>query len=69
VVTSIILIISCAPKPPHETGTFKAGDLVELVKLDTSIHLISGMLPATILQANPFIRKQEHFCNDLLQKL
>jgi len=30
---------SCATQPPHETGTFKLADLVELVKLDTSIHL------------------------------
>jgi len=30
---------SCATKPPHETGTFKATDLVELIKLDTSFHL------------------------------
>ena len=30
---------SCASKPPHETGNFKSPNLVELVKLDTSIHL------------------------------
>jgi len=30
---------SCATKPPRETGTFKATDLVELIKLDTSFHL------------------------------
>jgi len=35
----IILITGCAIKPPHETGNFKETDLVELVKLDTSIHL------------------------------
>ena len=35
----LVLINSCANKPPHETGSFKATNLVELVKLDTSIHL------------------------------
>src|SRR5690348_5999552 len=30
---------SCGVKPPHEEGNFKQTDLVELVKLDTSIHL------------------------------
>lgn len=39
VFTSLVLIDGCAPKPPHETGTFKASDLVELIKLDTSIRL------------------------------
>ena len=34
-----ILLNGCAIKPPHETGNFKPNDLVELVKLDTSIHL------------------------------
>jgi D-alanyl-D-alanine dipeptidase len=33
------LLNSCSARPPHETGTFKASDLVELVKLDTAIHL------------------------------
>lgn len=30
---------SCGTKPPHEEGSFKPTDLVELTKLDTSIHL------------------------------
>ena len=33
------LLDGCSTRPPHETGTFKATDLVELVKLDTAIHL------------------------------
>ncbi len=37
--TSFVLINGCATKPPQETGAFKGTDLVELVKLDTSIHL------------------------------
>jgi len=35
----IVVLTGCAAKPPHETGVFKQADLVELVKLDTSIHL------------------------------
>jgi D-alanyl-D-alanine dipeptidase len=38
-VISLVLISSCATKPPHEQGTFKPNDLIELVRLDTSIHL------------------------------
>jgi D-alanyl-D-alanine dipeptidase len=34
-----IVISSCKAQPPHETGDFKPTDLVELIKLDTSIHL------------------------------
>ncbi|MFT4154417.1 M15 family metallopeptidase [Parafilimonas sp.] len=30
---------SCRVKPPQEAGSFKPTDLVELVKLDTSVHL------------------------------
>jgi D-alanyl-D-alanine dipeptidase len=38
-VICLVLTNSCATKPPHETGTFKPNNLIELVKLDTSIHL------------------------------
>lgn len=34
-----ILLISCAAKPPRETGNFKKSDLVELTKLDPTIRL------------------------------
>ena len=34
-----LLIYSCTTKPPHEKGDFKTSDLVELVKLDSTIHL------------------------------
>ncbi len=33
------IISGCATKPPQETGNFKETDLVELVKLDTTIKL------------------------------
>src|SRR4051812_13705310 len=38
VIISVVLI-QCKAKPPQETGEFKPTDLVELIKLDTSIHL------------------------------
>ena len=38
-IISLLLIYSCTPKPPYEKGKFKTSDLVELVKLDSSIHL------------------------------
>ncbi len=34
-----ITITSCGVKPPHEEGNFREADLVELIKLDSSIHL------------------------------
>jgi len=37
--TCFLVNNSCRTKPPHETGVFKATDLVELIKLDTSFHL------------------------------
>jgi len=36
---SLLLSYSCATKPPYEKGNFKSSDLVELTKLDSSIHL------------------------------
>ena len=35
----LLLISSCATKPPYEKGNFKSSDLVELVKLDSTFHL------------------------------
>lgn len=35
----LALLNSCTAKPPHETGQFTASNLVELIKLDTGIHL------------------------------
>ena len=34
-----LFLSSCKEEPPHETGTFKRPDLVELIKLDTTFHL------------------------------
>lgn len=33
------ILNGCAAKPPHETGDFKQTDLVELIKLDSTIKL------------------------------
>ncbi len=35
----LVAFVSCKAQPPQETGDFKPTDLVELNKLDTSIHL------------------------------
>ena len=35
----LIILNGCVTKPPHEEGNFRPNDLVELIKLDTSIHL------------------------------
>jgi D-alanyl-D-alanine dipeptidase len=35
----MLLISSCAAKPPRETGTFRASELIELQKLDPTIRL------------------------------
>jgi len=34
-----ITAVSCSPKPPHEKGTFRNSDLVELIKLDSTFKL------------------------------
>lgn len=35
----LVLLSSCAAKPPHETGSFVPSDLVELQKLDPTLQL------------------------------
>ena len=35
----LIVFAGCKAQPPHENGNFKPTDLVELIKLDTSVHL------------------------------
>lgn len=61
VVTSLVLINGCAPKPPHETGTFKASDLVELVKLDTSIRLDIRYATSNNLAGRPIYKEARAF--------
>ena len=38
-VIGFMLLNSCATRPPHESGTFKQSDLVELIKLDSTFKL------------------------------
>lgn len=38
-ISILILLNSCATKPPTETGSFTPNALVELIKLDSAIHL------------------------------
>ena len=52
-VVMLILFNSCATKPPHETGVFKASDLVELAKLDTSFHLDIRYATSNNLEGRP----------------
>src|SRR5436853_7301657 len=35
----VLALIGCQQGPPHETGTFKRSDLVEIVKLDPTVRL------------------------------
>jgi D-alanyl-D-alanine dipeptidase len=60
-VISILLLNSCATKPPHETGIFKATDLVELVKLDTSIHLDIRYATSNNLEGRPVYKEARAF--------
>jgi len=34
-----LTVVGCSPKPPHQKGTFRDSDLVELIKLDTTFKL------------------------------
>lgn len=61
VVASVVLINGCATKPPHETGAFKASDLVELVKLDTSIHLDIRYATSNNLAGKPINKEARAF--------
>lgn len=61
VATGLVLLNGCATKPPHETGTFKASDLVELVKLDTSIHLDIRYATSNNLAGKPIYKEARAF--------
>ncbi|WP_051718459.1 M15 family metallopeptidase [Hymenobacter sp. IS2118] len=37
--SAVLMVSSCAARPPHETGAFKPSELVELRRLDPSIRL------------------------------
>ncbi len=54
-------LTSCVSRPPHETGTFKTTDLVELVKLDTSIHLDIRYATSNNLEGRPVYTEARAF--------
>jgi D-alanyl-D-alanine dipeptidase len=60
-VVSLMLINSCTTRPPHETGTFKETNLVELVKLDTSIHLDIRYATSNNLVGRPVYKEARAF--------
>jgi D-alanyl-D-alanine dipeptidase len=60
-VICLVLIHSCATKPPDEKGNFKKTDLVELVKLDTSIHLDIRYATSNNLEGRPVYTEARAF--------
>jgi D-alanyl-D-alanine dipeptidase len=56
-----VLFTSCAAKPPHETGDFKQSDLVELIKLDTTIHLDIRYATSNNLAGRPVYKEARAF--------
>ncbi len=60
-VISLVLLNSCASKPPHETGTFKSTDLVELVKQDSSIHLDIRYATNNNIEGRPVYKEARAF--------
>lgn len=57
----LLLNNSCGTKPPHETGDFKATDLVELIKLDTSFHLDIRYATSNNLAGRPVYKEARAF--------
>lgn len=57
----LLLNAGCATRPPHESGTFKTRDLVELVKLDTSIHLNIKYATSDNLVGRPVYKEARAF--------
>jgi D-alanyl-D-alanine dipeptidase len=60
-ISFFLLITSCVSRPPHETGTFKTTDLVELVKLDSSIHLDIRYATSNNLEGRPVYTEARAF--------
>ena len=57
----LILLNSCSTKPPYENGNFKTTDLVELIKLDTSIHLDIRYATNNNLEGRPVYKEARAF--------
>ena len=52
---------SCHTKPPQETGNFRPADLVELVKLDSTIHLDIRYATSNNLAGRPVYKEARAF--------
>jgi len=59
------LLSGCATRPPHETGHFKEPDLVELVKLDTTIKLDIRYATSNNLAGRPVYTEARAFLQRL----
>ncbi len=57
----ILIINSCATRPVYEKGTFRSSDLIELVKLDTSIHLDIRYATSNNIVARPVYKEAKAF--------
>ena len=57
----LLLLFSCAPKPPYEKGDFKTSELVELVKLDSTIHLEIRYATTNNLVGRPVYKEARAF--------
>lgn len=57
----IYFLSSCADKPPHESGNFRQTDLVELVKLDSTIKLDIRYATNNNLAGKPVYREARAF--------
>src|SRR5215471_12212326 len=60
-ISFVILLYSCATKPPHETGDFKKSDLVELIKLDSTLKLEIRYATNNNLVGRPVYREARAF--------
>ena len=56
-----LFLCSCAAQPPKETGNFKPSELVELIKLDTSIHLDVRYATSNNLAHQPVYKQARAF--------
>ena len=52
---------SCRAKPPHETDNFRSSDLVELIKLDSTIHLDIRYATSNNLAGQPVYKEARAF--------
>ena len=58
---SLLLLVSCRTSPPKEAGPFRPPELVELVKLDPSIHLDIRYASSNNFMGRPMYREARAF--------